>query len=68
MYLNRNYSVLLKSNHEIFKPGKSTGKLQKIKLDMIPDIKDKTGTENICILPVPAWNRYNEWMAGLLMT
>ena len=67
-FLNRNYQILLKNDHNAFRKGKATGGLPKIKFGIVPEIADGSGTESIYIIPVPAWNRYNEFMAGLLFT
>ncbi len=43
-------------------------KLPSLKIKGFYSLQDEFATENITVIPVGAWNRYNQWMAGMHLT
>jgi len=60
-----NYSELLKRNHTIYRNRTLFPSVPNVKLRMVPKLEQDPDVETFLLLPMVAWNRYNEFMAGV---
>jgi len=64
-FIDRHHNVLFKSCDLPYKTGSGTRKWPETALKQFYQVTDQPGQETFYILPVPAWNNYDKWMAGI---
>ncbi len=64
IFINRDYSGLTKQEGYGYRVGAMLKRMPSIKCTIFPKLLQQPGKANINVLPVVAWNRYNNLMTG----
>ena len=68
VFINEGYEALLKVKTTRYRDRKVFSKMPQLKVRMIPELKPEESSETLLLLPMVAWNRYNEFMAGAVFS
>ncbi len=66
--LNPGYLEMLKASGSLYRNRTFFPKANRYKIRMFPEIKSSDNTSTLVLLPMVAWNRYNEIMGGAVIS
>ncbi len=68
LYVNEGYGILLKMENTRYSDSRILKSMPDLKVRFLPEIKPKENSETLLLLPLIAWNRYNNIMAGVVFS